>query len=112
LCEGWLATAAGSDNLNLLPDPKFSPALTIQRFNLSTIHQATAHVLLRDISKILFPYNPVNVPIIKINEQWRTAEVRFSVSTPRSRMEPRGHERHRWENRQVEWSVWEKRHRR
>jgi hypothetical protein len=27
-------------------------------------------------------------------------------------MEPRGRERHRWENRQVEWSDWEKRHRR
>jgi len=26
---------------------------------------ATAHVLLRDISKILFPNNPVNVPVIK-----------------------------------------------
>ena len=40
-------------------------ALTIQRFNLSTIHVATARVLLRDISKILFPDNPVNVPVIK-----------------------------------------------
>ena len=28
------------------------------RFNLSTIHEATARVLLRDISKILFPNNP------------------------------------------------------
>jgi hypothetical protein len=27
--------------------------------------EATAHVLLRDISKILFPNNPVNVPVIK-----------------------------------------------
>jgi len=26
---------------------------------------ATARVLLRDISKILFPDNPVNVPVIK-----------------------------------------------
>ena len=42
-----------------------SPPLTIQRFNLSTIHEATAHVLLRDISKILFPNNLVNVPVIK-----------------------------------------------
>ena len=30
-----------------------------------TIHVATARVLLRDISKILFPDNPVNVPVIK-----------------------------------------------
>jgi hypothetical protein len=28
-------------------------------------HVATARVLLRDISKILFPDNPVNVPVIK-----------------------------------------------
>ena len=27
-------------------------------------------------------------------------------------MEPRGRERHRWANREVEWSFWEKRHRR
>ena len=27
-------------------------------------------------------------------------------------MEPRGRERHRWANRQVGWSFWEKRHRR
>jgi hypothetical protein len=27
-------------------------------------------------------------------------------------MEPTGVERHRWANREVEWSVWEKRHRR
>ena len=40
-----------------------SPALTIQRFN--ELHVATARVLLRDISKILFPNNPVNVPVIK-----------------------------------------------
>jgi hypothetical protein len=51
---------------------------TIQRFNdltnpwhakalatAATIHVATAHVLLGDISKILFPNNPVNVPVIK-----------------------------------------------
>jgi hypothetical protein len=47
----------------------------LQRFNSrldesavaddSTIHEATARVLLRDISKILFPNNPVNVPVIK-----------------------------------------------
>ena len=37
----------------------------IQRFNLSTIHEAPARVLLRDISKILFPNNPVNLPVIK-----------------------------------------------
>jgi hypothetical protein len=42
-----------------------SPWRTIQRFNDSTIHVATARVLLRDISKILFPNNPVNVPAIK-----------------------------------------------
>ena len=35
---------------------------TLQRFDES---RATAHVLLRDISKILFPNNPVNVPVIK-----------------------------------------------
>ena len=29
-----------------------------------------------------------------------------------ARMEPRGRERHRWANREVEWSFWEKRHRR
>jgi hypothetical protein len=27
-------------------------------------------------------------------------------------MEPPGGARHRWENREVEWSFWEKRHRR
>jgi hypothetical protein len=27
-------------------------------------------------------------------------------------MEPRGREQHRWANREVEWSFWEKRHRR
>ena len=27
-------------------------------------------------------------------------------------MEPPGSARHRWENREVEWSFWEKRHRR
>ena len=32
-----------------------------QAFN----YVATARVLLRDISKILFPNNPVNVPVIK-----------------------------------------------
>ena len=37
----------------------------IQRFNDSTNYVATARVLLRDISKILFPDNPVNVPVIK-----------------------------------------------
>ena len=37
----------------------------IQRFNGSTSYVATARVLLRDISKILFPDNPVNLPIIK-----------------------------------------------
>ena len=37
----------------------------IQRFNGSTSYVATARVLLRDISKILFPDNPVNVPVIK-----------------------------------------------
>jgi hypothetical protein len=37
----------------------------LQRFNDSTIHEATARVLRRDISKILFPNNPVNVPVIK-----------------------------------------------
>ena len=35
------------------------------RFNDSTNYVATARVLLRDISKILFPNNPVNVPVIK-----------------------------------------------
>jgi hypothetical protein len=59
-----LATAARGDNLNLLFDPKFSPALTIQRFNLSTIHEATARVLLRDISKILFPDSPSTWPLL------------------------------------------------
>ena len=27
-------------------------------------------------------------------------------------MEPRGRKQHRWANREVEWSFWEKRHRR
>src|SRR3954467_11451972 len=34
-------------------------------FNDSTSYVATAGVLLRDISKILFPDNSVNVPVIK-----------------------------------------------
>lgn len=45
-----------------------SPALTIQRFNDSTNYVATARVLLRDVSKIFFPNNPVNVPVIRLAE--------------------------------------------
>ena len=57
-----LETAARRGSLKF---ERMKCALTIQRFNLSTIHEATARVLLRDISKILFPNNPVNVPVIK-----------------------------------------------
>ena len=47
--------------LNDSPDPPVR-----RSFNKGgTIHEATAHVLLRDISKILFPNNPVNVHVIK-----------------------------------------------
>jgi hypothetical protein len=49
----------GNDELRNVSD------LPLQRFNASTNYVATARVLLRDISKILFPNNLVNVPVIK-----------------------------------------------
>ena len=69
MCEGWLATAARGDNLNLLPDPQFnSAAVTIviaMNSDKKVNGEQGINVLLRDISKILFPNNPVNVPVIK-----------------------------------------------
>jgi hypothetical protein len=41
LGEGWLVTAAGGDNLNLLPDHKFSPDSTLYRFNESLAAKAS-----------------------------------------------------------------------
>ena len=40
------------------------------------------------------------------------SDIEGKVTRAGARMEPRGREQHRWANREVEWSFWEKRHRR
>ena len=50
------------------------------RFNVSTNYEATARVLLRDTSKILFPNNPVNVPVIKWTPK-KLATRRFGIAS-------------------------------
>ena len=45
-------------------------------------------------------------------ERVGTRAMEGKVTRVGARMEPRGREQHRWANREVEWSFWEKRHRR
>ena len=60
----------GREERERISQSAVADALTVQRIRglpkpWRRRHVATARVLLRDISKILFPNNPVNVPVIK-----------------------------------------------